>query len=197
MHKKSLSWYGWIIALALIVLLTACGGGSSGSSTATGGSKAASTPPTTSTNASTGKSTVTFTASGGLNGPYTVSDTNVLSNYSPKALTLTVESKDWIFLMAVNPYSGPKTYTVGVPKGTISLTSLTNGAVGGSWHLISSTCQVIVTSDVDTSPSHATGTPQYYEIKGTFSCPSLEAQSAKPVALNNGQFDIMALDVAR
>lgn len=187
----------WIVMLGLILLLTACGGTTS----STTGANGTGTPHATSTTPSSGSinttSTVSFTASGGLTGPYTISDTTTGSNYSKSALGLVVSDQSWIFTLEYTGYKGPGTYTFTFtpsrpPWGKIGLAT---HDFKKRWDLTSSTsCQMTVTSD--TALNTGGGSPQFHEVKGSFSCPSLASQSSPSIMLTNGHLDIVALVVS-
>jgi len=181
--------------LGLMIILAACGGGSPNSTTGTNGT---SSPHATNTAPSSGsgniptKSAVSFTASGGLTGTYTISDNNTASNYAKKAFGIVVQNQSWVFTLSyTSDYTGPGTYTI---KFAPITGSVVFSSVDGTkrWELDPpSSCQLTVTGD---TALNAEGT-QYHEVKGSFSCPSLASQSSSPLKLTNGQFDIVALVV--
>ncbi len=187
-------WRIWIAMLGLMLLLTACGG--SGTTSSTTGANSTGTPHATSTTPSPGSinttSTVSFTASGGLTGAYTISDNTTGSNYSKSALAFVVHGQSWLFTLEYTGYKGPGTYTFKFtqsrpPWGKVALAS-SDGTK--SWELTFSTsCQLTITSDTSLNS-------QYHEVKGSFSCSSLASQSSS-IMLTNGQLDIVALVVSQ
>ncbi len=200
MRKHRSYWHIWIAMLVLMLLLTACDG--SGTTSSTSGSNGTSTPHPTSTTASSGSinttSTVSFSASRGLTGEYTISDSNTPSNYSKSALGLVVHDQSWVFTLEYTGYKGPRTYTfmftpARPPWGKVGLAS---PDFKKRWDLTSSTsCQMTVTSD--TSLNTGGGSPQFHEVKGSFSCSSLASESSPSIMLTNGQLDIVALVVSQ
>ncbi len=189
MRKRHASWRIVLALVGLALLLTACGGDDS-----TNGPKATPTPTDVPFPV---QSTVSFTASGGLSGAYTINDTNIGSNYSPLALGVIVANQDWFFTLTYHPNPGPGTYTFSNTPTSASWGSVAFSSKDGTkaWLLLSSaTCQLDVTRDIPLK-TPANG-PQYHEVKGTFSCPTLTAPSGDPLAISDGQFDVVALVVA-
>jgi len=183
-----------IFMLGLIALtLTACGGGSSNS--ATNNSQPASTSiPTAPTVA---KSNASMTTSGGLSGTYTINDQAMDSTYnqnsSGKLLKVAVNDSSWeLSIQFPDSYAGPGSYTIGAGHG--SLTFYAANHMKG-WDLIDRsgatlTCKVNVSADTTIQLQGSPGA----EVKGTFSCPKLNSDAPtheQPIALSNGQFDVV------
>lgn len=160
-------------------------------------------PSPTSTSGNTGKivGNVSFTASGGLQGSFTISlpDTatpasSIQTGASTSVLEVVVNNATMNFELELSPYPGPGSYTLlplqtkpapGSYNGTVSISSQQN-----SWSLHPpAQCSVSVASDtllpiqVQKKPLH--------EVKGGFACAAL-ASNAGGAALKvtQGQFDV-------
>lgn len=191
-------WHVWSGLLGLIILLTACGGGgNTGSTTSASNTVVPSvTMGTTFPNLVKPASVVSFTASGGLSGSYTLSDKDAASTIgasaSGKALNLAVKDQDWNFVLGYSPYTGPGTYTAAYTAGsnTTGGVSLVNTGNTKMWRLMPpASCHLTIASD---TPLTVEGTT-YHEIKGSFSCPSLASLlSSAPLTISNGQIDVIA-----
>jgi hypothetical protein len=187
MHKPLASWRIVLAVVGLALLLTACGSGDAPTGP-TG-------TPTPTPIPFPAQSTVSFTASGGLSGSYTINDPGTGSTYSNQALNVVVGDQDWFFTLSYHPYPGPGTYSFSNISTNASWGSVAFSSKDGTkaWLLLSSaTCQLAVTSDIDLK-TPASG-PQYHEVKGTFSCPTLTPPppSGDPLAISDGQFDVVA-----
>lgn len=198
-HRSYSYWHMLIAVLGLLVILTACGGGSTNSTTGTSTPSTTNTPSPSTNPTTVPASIVSFTASGGLTGPYTLSDkdasSGVGSSPNGKALNVFVSDQDWSFVLGYVPYTGPGTYTVSHKAGSaISAgVSLTNTGNTKSWSLLPpSSCHLTIASDTSLNVGGTT----YHEIKGSFSCSSLAtiASTSAPLTLNNGQLDVMATE---
>ncbi len=195
MKEQRSSWRLLIGIVGFVLLVSACEGSSGGPTGATSSTPTATSTPAPATNASSPtKSTVTFTASGGLTGTYTISDNDRGSNYG-KALTILVGDQNWNFSLSYSAYTGPKSYTFKFDASNPPWGSLVLASKDGTkrWSLTPATsCQMTVTSDTTLA---AGGGPGHHEVKGSFSCPSLApiSTSAAPLVITNGQFDIVAL----
>lgn len=188
--------------LGLLIILAACGG----TTNQPGGTGTTTTTPRPATNATSNPgnttnppttSTVTFTASGGLTGPYTISDNDRGSNYGKPTLSFILSDKNWRFFLSYNGYSGPATYTLKFTPASPPMGSVTVQSADGTktWRLApDASCQLTV--DSDTLVPGLTGNAQYHEVKGHFTCPTLTSSStSSSITLTNGQFDIIALVV--
>ena len=197
MYTHRSYWRICIGLLTLIIILAACGGTSNqptNTSTPTHpATHTGSTPGNTANPPTT--STVSFTASGGLTGAYTISDNDRGSNYGKPTLGFILSNHSWRFFLSYSGYNGPATYTLKFTPASPPVGSVTVQSADGSktWRLTSpATCQLTV--DSDTLVSGLTGNAQYHEVKGHFSCPTL-ASTSSSITLTNGQFDIIALVV--
>jgi hypothetical protein len=185
MCKPHASWRIFLAVMGLALLLAACGSGDTPN-----GPQGTPTPTPIPFPA---QSTVKFTASGGLSGAYTISDTGIGSTYGNQALVVIVGDQDWFFTLSYRPYPGPGTYSFSNTPTSASWGSVAFSSKDGTkaWLLLAAaTCQLAVTSDIDLK-TPASG-PQYHEVKGTFSCPTLTPPSGDPLTISDGQFDIVA-----
>src|SRR5579871_2677684 len=152
--------------------------------------------------------TVSFTASGGLKGPFSASlpkgataASYIQKGPTGKVLDVVVNSATLDFELGLSPYTGPRTYTL-LPFQTNPTPGSFNGTVRisnhqTSWSLHpSAQCKVTVTSD--TALNIKVQNTSLDEVKGTFACPTLtpDAGSAAPIAVTQGQFDVDALLLA-
>src|ERR1051326_7578948 len=187
MRKPRAFWHTSLGILGLLLLFTACTGGN-GAGASANVTVTPTTPPVPA------QSTLSFTASGGLSGSYSINDPGRGSNYGTQALGVIVGDQNWYFTMSFRPYPGPGTYSFSnipssPPWGSVEFAS-SDGTK--AWQLIQpATCQVTVTSD--TAFKTVKGSPPYHEVKGTFACPSLTSTTETALAVSNGQFDIVAL----
>jgi hypothetical protein len=148
---------------------------------------------------------VNFTASGGMQGPFTISlpatatpASSIQKGASVQVLQLVVNNATMGFGLTLSPYPGPGSYTLhpfqtnpapGSYSGTIRISQQQN-----SWSLQQGAqCSVTVASDaplnaqVQKNPLH--------EVKGTFACPKLVSSGGSAAALkvSQGQFDVYVL----
>ena len=202
----------------LILILAACGGGSTGPTTGSNGNGSAS--PTTSTGNTTstpaptpvGTSTVSFTASGGLNGMYAVtvpieSNSNELIT-TPKNKTFKIVAIDnlMIFSLTVLPYTGPGSYPLSnkyFPDNSQNetLTVQSGQKAWGGYKRLSPTwtCPLTIASDTAATITVAGNPLSIHEIKGSFSCSMLLSalNTDPPVSLSNCQFDVFVLHLLK
>ena len=188
----------WLISrgtLGLIILiLAACGSGGTGgtvSSTPTPStpSPSSSYPPFT--------NVIKFVASGGLSGPYTITEidngpTNSVYLQSAKILQIGVSDSNWKIVTGVVQYSGPNSYKTkdfqfGPSNNTDIKKSWIIGQAGSS-----AFCPISITSDMHVNTLLK---QNFNEIKGTFSCASLPSGSHPPITISNGQFDLFVNQV--
>lgn len=198
MYTHRSFWRTYLGLLGLLIILAACGGTSNQpTGTTTPTTHPATNAPSTSGNTANPPttSTVSFTASGGLTGAYTISDNDRGSNYGKPTLGFILSDHDWRFFLSYNGYTGPATYTLKFTPASPPTASVTVQSADGSktWRLTSpASCQLTV--DSDALVPGLTGNAQYHEMKGHFSCPTL-ASTSSSITLTNGQFDIIALVV--
>lgn len=161
-------------------------------------------PSPTSTSGNTGKivGNVSFTASGGLQGSFTISlpDTatpasSIQKGASASVLELVVNNATMNFQLELSPYPGPGSYTLlplqtkpapGRFNGTVSISNQQN-----SWSLHPpAQCSVTIASD--TTLSIQVQKMPLHEVKGGFACPALasDAGGAAPLKVSQGQFDV-------
>ncbi|HLW02399.1 MAG TPA: hypothetical protein VKT82_27335 [Ktedonobacterales bacterium] len=196
MRTRRSVWYTGIGVLGLILLLAACSPASGNTPNSTTTPVAASTP-SPAENTTLPASIVSFTASGGLTGAYTISDQDASSTVSASAtghaLNITVRDQRWNFVLGYTPYTGPGTYTAGYAAGStstggISLVSADNTKI---WRLLPpASCSLTIASDTALTVGRTT----YHDIKGSFSCASVASVSSNtiPLTISNGQFDVIA-----
>jgi len=149
--------------------------------------------------------TVSFTASGGLQGKLSITlprgapaASSIQKGASDKVLEVVVNDASMDFELGLSPSPGPGTYTL-LPFQTNPAPGSFNGAVRISNHQSTwslhppAQCKVTISSD---TPLHkqAQGKP-LDEVKGSFTCPKLatDTGSAKALAITQGQFDVYAL----
>lgn len=191
MRTLRASWRIFIAIVGLLLLLTACDNGSGPNSVKSTVTPSPALPPIPA------QSTVSFTASGGLSGAYTINDTGRGSTYTTQSLRVVVGDQNWFFTMSYSAYAGPQTYSFSYtptkpPWGSAGFSSKDGTK---AWQLFPpAACQLAVTSDVALRP--ADGGQQYHEVKATFSCPSLSSPSGSTLTISDGQFDIVALVVS-
>jgi hypothetical protein len=161
----------------------------------TGGTVSSTPSPSTSSPSSSYSpftNIIKFVASGGLSGPYTITEidngpTNSEYLQSAKILQIDVSDSNWKVVTGVVLYSGPNSYkTTDFQFGPSNNTDITKSWIigqAGSTAL----CPLSITSDmhVNTLLKHNVN-----EIKGTFSCASLPSGSHPPITISNGQFDL-------
>lgn len=161
-------------------------------------------PSPTSTSGSTGNivGNVSFTASGGLQGAFTISlpgaatpESSILKGASASELEVVVNNATMNFELSLSPYPGPGPYTLkpvqtnptpGSFNGTVRISSQQN-----SWSLhASAQCRVTIASD--TSLTIQAQKKPLREVKGGFDCPDLasDAGSGAPLNVTQGQFDV-------
>lgn len=189
MYTPRAFWRFSLGMIGLVLLLTACTGGSGGSTTTS--------TPTPSPIPIPSQSTLSFTASGGLTGSYAISDPGTGSSDSSQALGVIVGDQNWYFTLSYRPYPGPGTYSFSNTPTDSSWGSVGFASNDGTkvWQLLSpATCQLTVTAD--TAFKTGGSSPKYHEVKGTFACSSLASTTESPLAVSNGQFDIVALVVS-
>jgi hypothetical protein len=151
---------------------------------------------------------VMFNASGGLNGLVTANlpdatppASSIQKGASSDVLEVVVNSAALDFELGLSPYPGPGTYNI-LPFQTNPTPGSYNGTVRvsnqqTSWSLHPSLqCKVTIASDVSLH-RQALGKP-LEEVKGTFDCPELDADSGStaPLKITQGQFDVYALVLA-
>jgi hypothetical protein len=196
-------FYHWLISLGmfgLIIILASCGGSSTGSTTGTPGNGSTPSGDTT--------STVSFTASGGLTGSYTLNageSSQLLTTSKNKQLTINAVGGGLSANIVVLPYTGPGSYTLSnkyfadnSQKETIDFQK--GQKVWGGYIRLSPswTCSLTIASDTATT---LTVSGQVYtnfrKIKGSFSCSQVLSalNTDPPVNLSNGQFDVFAQTV--
>lgn len=149
--------------------------------------------------------TVSFTASGGLQGNLSINlprgapaASSIQKGASDKVLEVVVNDAKMDFELGLSPYPGPGTYTL-LPFQTNPVPGSFNGTVRISNHQSTwslhppAQCEVTISSD---TPLHkqAQGKP-LDEVKGSFTCPTLatDAGSARALKITQGQFDVYAL----
>jgi hypothetical protein len=173
MRHHSARWFISRGTLRLIILiLAACGsGGTSGTVRSTPPSSTF--PPSTPSPSSSYPpftNTIKFVASGGLSGPYTITEIDngpTASEYlqSAKVLQIDVSDSHWKIVTGVIPYSGPNSYKTKDFQFGLS----NNADITKSWIIgqagSSAFCPISITSDihVNTLLRHNVN-----EIKGTF-----------------------------
>jgi hypothetical protein len=133
-----------------------------------------------------------FIASGGLSGPYTITEidngpTNSEYLKSAKLLQIGISDSNWKIVTGVAPYSGPNSYKVnefqfGPSNSTDIAKSWIIGQAGSS-----AFCPISITSDMHVNTLLR---QNVNEMKGTFSCASLPSQSHPPITISHGQFDL-------
>jgi hypothetical protein len=148
---------------------------------------------------------ISFTASGGLDGNFTINlpkaappASSVQQGATDRLLEVVVNGETMGFQLGISPYPGPGTYTL-LPFQTNPAPGSYNGAVRisnqqSTWSLHSGAkCEVTVTSD--TSLNLKALDKSLNEVKGTFSCPELanDAGGEAAIKVTQGQFDVYAL----
>jgi hypothetical protein len=148
---------------------------------------------------------VSFTASGGLQGAYTIRlpdaatpASSIQKGATANVLEVVVSNGTMDFQLILSPYPGPGTYTL-LPFQT----NLTPGSFNGTVRISSSSqhswslhpparCNVTIASDTSLN-QQAQGKP-LHEVKGSLDCPTLAADAgdAAPIKLTQGQFDVYA-----
>jgi hypothetical protein len=212
-------YYRWLVSpgmFVLIFILAACGGGSAGPTTGSNGNGSASpttsTGNTTSTPTPVGTSTVSFTASGGLNGANVItvpieSNSNELITTS-KNKTFKIQAIDnlMIFTLTVLPYTGPGSYTLSnkyFPDNSQNETLAVQSGqkVWGGYKRLSPTwtCPLTIASDTAATITVGGNPLAVHEIKGSFSCSMVLSalNTDPPISLSNGQFDVFVLHLLK
>ena len=148
---------------------------------------------------------VSFTASGGLDGPFTLNlpkatppASSIQESASAKVLEVVVNSASMQFELGISPYPGPGTYPLQAfqtnpdPKSYYGAVRISNQQSTWSLHPPAQ-CQVTITSD--TALTIKAQDKPLDEVKGSFSCPSLatDTGSANSLKVTEGQFDVYAL----
>lgn len=147
---------------------------------------------------------VSFAASGGLQGSFTVNlpkatppASSIQQGASATLLEIVVNDAAMEFELGISPYPGPGTYAL-LPFQTNPAPGSHNGAVRisnhhSTWSLHSGAqCQVSITDD--TPLSLKAQNRALREVKGTFACPTLANDAGGDAAINitQGQFDVYA-----
>lgn len=168
----------------------------------------ASTPVTTAPAANN----VNFAVSGEVAGTYIIASTTQTSKlrHGHREFTLDVEHGDQSFIMAFYGYDGPGSYTLnGLVNGgdvrialgkdsspalpTSSQTSLSQASKNTlAWDLPQRQGNSCTLQVISQTPTQLIGTDR---LIGTFSCPTLASinPAQKPIALNDGHFDLLIL----
>src|ERR1700680_1891600 len=187
----------WLVSpgmFVLLLILAACGGGGTNGTAPSTPSASTPTPstPTPSSSYPPFTNVMKFDASGGLSGPYTITEIDngpTASEYiqSAKVLQIGVSDSNWKIVTGVAPYSGANSYKVtqfqfGPSNNTDIAKSWIIGQAGSSAY-----CTISITSDMHVNTLLK---QNFNEIKGTFSCASLPSGSHPPITISNGQFDL-------
>ncbi len=169
------------------------------------GESSANNPATPTSGGNTGPivGKVSFTASGGLQGKFSISlpETATPASFIQKGaranvLEVVVNNATMNFELTLSPYPGPGSYTLQSAQTNPAPGSF-NGVVRigtqqNSWSLHSPAhCSVTVASETPLT-IQAQNKP-LREVKGSFACPELTGSgSAKPIKVTQGQFDVYA-----
>jgi hypothetical protein len=211
-------WPGVAALLTLALLLVGCGGAGAKSPGTHGASATSTKPASTGRAAATGVNTLTFTASGGLTGPISLSSdlatgsANMLSYHLASEQRFYVDLTDQTgrdqqqFILDFTGYNGPGSYTVSpVQAGAaadenIQFSIIVPGSDIGTdlWQLDKSTpgaCTVVVSSVApvahlanDPGATATHPTSGYSEVHGTIACPSV------PVYIADGSPPLVVSD---
>ncbi len=145
--------------------------------------------------------TVSFTASGGLAGKFTISlpenaipASSIQRGASVNVLQIVLNNATMDFGLTLSPYPGPGSYMLSAFQtnpapdsfnGTVRISDKEN-----SWSLQQpAQCTVSVASETPLN-QQAQGRP-LHEVKGGFSCPKLVSSGkAAPIKVTQGQFDV-------
>src|SRR3979411_960665 len=151
MHHYRARWLISRATLGLIILIVAACGSGGTSGTVLSNPSPSTPPPSSSYPPFT--NTMKFVASGGLSGPYTITEidngpTNSEYLKSAKLLQIGVSDSNWKIVTGVAPYSGPNSYKVnefqfGPSNSTDIAKSWFIGQAGSS-----AFCTIIITSDM-------------------------------------------------
>ncbi|QBD81796.1 hypothetical protein EPA93_39815 [Ktedonosporobacter rubrisoli] len=188
-----------LLGVAIVSLsLAACGGARvdvSPGSSVQGNSATVGANPSVKTTTTSEKSTISFTANGGVNGSYTIESALTASKlrHGHKEFTIDLAQGEKSIFIAFYGYEGPGTYTLtnGVNGGDIRIDL---GKNVGTWDLAlehASSCTLVVTSD---QPGQLTGINR---MQGRFSCQLLPAYTAHhpqdALKVTDGRFDVLII----